>query len=81
MYSIEGGGGGGGGEISGICSAEFDNVHYVLKQRVWNVLSCFYKELCHLFGRHGLYFKLLLFAYQAIACARKHIGVKYKVNK
>ena len=40
----------------------------------------FHKELWYLIGSHELYFKLLL-AYQAIASARKLIGVIFEVKK
>ena len=38
------------------------------------------KELWYLVGSRELYFKLLL-AYQAIASARKHIGVIFEIKK
>ena len=40
----------------------------------------FHKELCYLVGSHGLYFKSLI-AYQAMASARNHSGVKFEVKK
>ena len=40
----------------------------------------FHKELWYLVGSHELCFKLLI-AYQAIASARKHIGVIFEVKK